>query len=422
MRVPDLLLSKKQQTSLHESSGRVNIWEGAISSGKTFTSLLRWLIFVAHAPYGGQLVVIGRTRDSIGRNVFAPLSDPALFGPLARFVKYTTGAPTATILGRTIYVIGASDAKAEKVLRGLTVAGCYVDEITVIPEEFFTQLLGRMRVDGAQLFGTTNPDNPAHWLKRRFLDRLAQLPDWRSWHFILDDNPALSQTYKDSVRREFTGMWFRRFVLGEWVAGEGAIYDMWDPTRHVVTWESLPDMHRVLACGVDYGTTNPTAALLLGLGIDRRLYFIDEWRYDPAHKTARWTDAQLSAGLRTWLRSQHEPRPSGRAPEFVVVDPAAASFKVQLDADGVTNLANADNDVAYGIATTASLLGSDRLRVADRCTGFITEVPGYSWDAKATEKGHDAPLKVSDHSLDGGRYAVATTEGLWRSELLPAAA
>ncbi len=417
-------LSAKQLDAVRNSTGTVNIYHGAIRSGKTIGSLIRWLLFVAVAPLGGQLVIIGRTRDSAWRNVIAPLQDPAITGAAAEHIVGNHGAPTVTILGRRVYVMGASDVKAELVLRGLTVAGAYVDEVTTIPEGFFTQLLGRMSVTGAKLFGTTNPDNPAHWLKRRFLDRLADLPHWRVWHFTMDDNPSLTAEYVAQKRAEFTGLWYRRFILGEWVAAEGAVYDMWEPQRHVIPWAQLPTMDRLLAVGVDYGTTNATAGVLLGLAHDPepRLYLVDEWRYDPATSTARLTDAQLSAGLRGWMGG--DLLPGGHRPhiEWVMVDPAAASFKVQLRADGLGNVADADNDVAYGIRTMASLLGSGDLLVSDRCEGFIREAPGYSWDPKATEKGEDKPIKTADHSLDAGRYAVATTESIWRPRLQLAAA
>jgi len=81
---------------------------------------------------------------------------------------------------------------------------------------------------------------------------------------------------------------------------------------------------------------------------------------------------------------------------------------------------DADNDVAYGIRTVASLLGTGDLVVSDRCHGFITEAPGYSWDPKYVEKGQDKPLKLADHSLDGGRYVVTTTESVWRPLLAAA--
>lgn len=405
-------LSAKQLASVRESTGRVNIWEGAIRSGKTIGSLLRFGIAVAIAPTTGEIVLIGRTRDAVWRNVIAPLQSVELFGELAAHVIGNHGAPTVNILGRRCHVLGAADAKAEKVIRGMTVALAYVDEVTTLPEEFFTQLLGRMSVPGAALFGTTNPDNPAHWLKKKFLDRLTVLPDWRRWHFTLDDNPALTQSYVASIKAEFTGLWYRRFIQGEWVAAEGAIYSMWDQDRHVVPADDVPPMARLCGVGVDYGTTNATAALLLGQDAIGGLWFVDEWRYDPSLTQQRLTDSQLSAQMRDWL-------PAGVP--YVCVDPAAASYKIQLHTDGVRGVTDADNDVAYGIRTVASLLGDENLRVSDACTGWLSEVTGYSWDPKATEKGQDKPLKVADHSLDAGRYAVATTEALWRPNLRAAA-
>lgn len=413
-------LGAKQTVFLRESTGDVNILDGSIRSGKTVASLLRWAIFMATAPRGGELIMVGRTRDSVWRNAIAPLQDPSITGPVAAAVVGNYGAPSVVIMGRRVYVMGASDVKAELVLRGLTVAGAYVDEVTTIPEGFFTQLLGRMSVAGAQLFGTTNPDNPAHWLKAKFLDRIADLPGWRSWQFTMDDNPGLSEAYKARKRAEFTGLWYRRFILGEWVAAEGAVYGMWDPVLHVVPWAELPPMERLLAVGVDYGTTNATSAILLGLAhVDNRpkLFLVDEWRHDPTLARVQLTDGQLSAAVRDWMGMPHQPGHSDPTIEWVMVDPSAASFKVQLHTDGLHRVADADNDVNYGIRTVATLLADHDLLVSDRCTGWINEAPGYSWDDKATEKGLDKPLKVADHSLDAGRYAVASTETIWRQHL-----
>jgi PBSX family phage terminase large subunit len=411
-------LSPKQLLSVRESTARINLWEGSVRSGKTIGSLLRWLLYVAGPAVPGELVVVSRTRDSAARNVFAPLMNPDLFGPAAQHVEYTPGAPSGTILGRKVWVLGSSDVRSENVLRGLTCSGAYVDEVTLLREDFFTQLLNRLW-QGAKLFGTTNPDSPAHWLRRRFLDRLHELPDWRTWKFYLDDNPALDEERKAAIRRENTGLYYRRNVLGEWVAAEGAVFSMWDPARHVVPWDSLPPMARMLACGVDYGTTNASTGLLLGLGVDRRLYLVDEWRYDPAqHGGQRQSDAILSQRLRGFLADRHLPGDDPEPPiEWVTVDPAAASFKVQLYNDGVPGLGDADNDVLYGIRMLASLLSTGLLLVSDRCRGLIVELPGYSWDDKASERGEDKPLKVADHSIDGARYAVATTEALWRGQL-----
>lgn len=407
----NLALSPRQIESCVHSDARVNLWEGSIRSGKTIASLLRWLRYVATAPRGGELVVAGRTRDAISRNVFGPLMDPSLFGPLAAMVRYTAGAPTATILGRRVHVIGTSDTSAAKVIQGLTVSGVYVDEASLVSESFWTMLIGRMSVPGAQLFATTNPDSPSHWLKRQVIDRAGEL-GYRIFRFRLDDNAWLTANnpeYVAQIKREYTGLWYRRYIDGEWVQAEGAVYDMWDPKRHVVDPAAVPTLERVLSLGVDYGTTNPTRGLLVGLA-ERQLWIVDEW----APSTGQ-TDARQSQLLRGWL-GVREPEPR-QHPEWVYVDPAAASFKMQLFHDGMTNVANAHNDVLAGIRTVSSLLGTDRLRVSAACEQLIEFLPGYGWDPKATLKGEDKPMKVDDHEVDALRYGVHSTRVLWRDSI-----
>jgi PBSX family phage terminase large subunit len=418
MPAPDLsgTLSPKQIASIAESTARINIWWGAIRSGKTIASLLRWLMYVATAPRGGELVIVGKTRETIERNVLGPLMDPALFGPLAKLVTHTTGSNQAIILGRVVHLIGANDAKAEGKLRGLTCAGAYVDEATLLPESFWNQLLGRCSVPGAQIFATTNPDSPAHWLRRNFILRADAL-NLRSWHFELADNPSLTDEFKTAIAAEFVGLWHRRFVLGHWVAAEGAIYDMWAEDRHVVS--TLPRLDRWIV-SVDYGTTNPFAAGLYGVGADQRLYLARSWRHDSKVARRQMTDAEYSAALRSWLDGIDREFPGAGDPDAIVVDPSAASFIAQLYRDGWHGLTKADNTVIDGIRDVASLLGAGLLQVHESCTGAIEEFPGYAWDPKATEAGEEKPIKAADHDLDQVRYAVRHMRRYWRHWLTSA--
>lgn len=405
-------LSPIHLRSVVESTARINIWQGSVRSGKTVSSLLRFLLAVAAAPTTGRILIFGKTRESIARNVFAVLMDPNLFGPLALLTTYNTGAATATILGREVDVIGANDAKAEPKVRGMTLCLAYGDELTTIPVEFFKQVLNRLSVKGAQLFGTTNPDSRNHWLRLEYLLREGEL-NLRSWHSTIDDNPHLDPEYVAALKVENTGLWYKRFILGEWCLAEGAIYEAWDDDKHIVN--ELPRIVRWPATGIDYGTVNPFAALALGVGEDGRLYLTDEYRWDSKAQRKQLTDAEYSKQLRKWhatgrdwLGGQHLD------PEWWAVDPSAASFKVQLFRDGVNRVMDANNDVLDGIRLVASLLATDRLRVHRRCAGWIEEAPGYSWDDKAAAEGEDKPIKLADHSLDAGRYAIASTQTLWR--------
>lgn len=408
-------LSPKQIRSIVQATARINVWSGAIRSGKTVCSLLAWLIYVASAPRGGQLVMIGRTTDTINRNLFAVLTDPAIMGDLAAEVHYTPGAPRAWILGREVHVIGAHNVLAESRLRGMTCAGAYVDEATLVPNGFWTQLLGRLSVEGARLFATTNPDNPAHWLRKDFILRTDKL-DLRHWHFTLHDNPFLPASVKAAYELEFVGLFYRRFVLGEWVAAEGAIYDAFDPDLHVV--DELPQILQWLSLGVDYGTTNPFAAVLLAVGVDRRLYAAAEYRYDARQAHRQKTDVEYSAELAAWLAGIPIPHTNpvlrGVRPRWTCVDPSAASMTVQLQRDRALTPTPARNDVLDGIRLVSSLIGRDKLRVHRSCKGLLDEIGGYSWDDEKAKKGEDAPIKVADHSMDALRYGIATPEAAWR--------
>ncbi|SOR80563.1 MULTISPECIES: phage terminase large subunit [Streptomyces] len=202
-----LPLPRKQIRSIVQAEARINAWEGSVRSGKTTAS------FVATAPTGGELVMVGRTRDTLYRYVIAPLMNPDLFGPLAKLIKYTNGAPIAYIMGRAVHVMGANDAKAEPKVRGMTCAGAYVDEATTLPKTFFDQLVARCSVKGAKIFTTTNPDNPAHWFRRDYLKRPAETR-LRAWHFTLDDNPFLDPEYVASLKSTYVGLFYRRNILG----------------------------------------------------------------------------------------------------------------------------------------------------------------------------------------------------------------
>lgn len=407
-------MSRKQIASYGRAyDARVAIFEGSIRAGKTFSWILLMLWKIATAGPVGAIVIIGKNRDSIYRNVFEPIEQIPVLASFSRFVHYRQGAPTAQIFGRTVHVVGANDAGSESRIRGMTIQKAFCDEVTVLDPNFFKQLLGRMSVDGAQLFGTTNPDGPAHWLRKEYLSKVPgtshydpateadkRLTDWVVVHFTMDDNPSLGEAYKASMRREYTGLWYSRFILGLWVSAEGAIYDMWDETKMVVPHGDLPDMVAYMSLGLDYGTTNPTAGVLLALGADDVLYAVDEWAPPKS------TDAHLADDLQRW----QDARPKA---EWTFVDPAAASFRLELFERDWDGLASATNDVLDGIRLVASLLATGRFKVSDRCARLLDELPGYRWDDKASAKGIDKPIKENDHFLDALRYAIASSYNEW---------
>lgn len=411
------VLSPKQLDAVVNSTARINVLHGAVSSGKTVASLLRFLHSVANAPDNALIFIVGRTLQTIERNVIDVLMQRhGPFGPFAGAVQHTRGANVATILGRTVYLVGANDVRAEGRIRGSTASVIYIDEGTLIPEAFFTMSLSRLRVPGAHLIVTTNADAPGHYLRKKFL--LNPALNLRQWQFGIDDNPALPAEHKADLKQEYTGLFYRRFILGEWRLAEGAVFDMFDTDRHVV--DHLPPIVAWIGCGVDYGTVNPFAAVVLGLGADGRLYAAAEWYYNSKVKLRQLTDHEYSERLRLWLATlpvpHSDPPLLGIRPQWMILDPSAASFRLQLHQDGVVSRLG-DNAVLPGLRTLASLFSTGRLKIHSSCTSLISELPGYSWDPEAARRGTDAPIKTEDHAIDALRYVVVTTEAIWRNRL-----
>ncbi|WP_413757202.1 PBSX family phage terminase large subunit [Streptomyces sp. MMBL 11-3] len=408
--------SPKQILSFYAANRRINLWEGAVSSGKTIASLWAWLTFVESASTSGELVMIGKTRDAVYRNALQPLMNYEIFEDLSLQVDYNPGAPTARIFGRLVHVIGANDVKSENKIRGMTCVGAYVDEATLLPETFWDMLRTRMRAPGARIFATTNPDSPTHWLREKFIDEPEVRRSMKVFSFELDDNIHLTADYVEETKRMYSGLFYRRFILGEWCAAEGAVFDMFDRSRHVV--DILPPITRWLSLGIDYGTSNPTHAVLLGMGSDGCLYAAADWRYDGRKAQRQITDLETSERLREWLGSVRPPgtRERGIRPGMVAVDPSAASFHAQLRRDGLAPRP-AHNKVLSGVRILMALFAADKLRVHSSCKELLKEIDGYVWDPKATERGEDAPLKQNDHGVDALRYAVKTTQHIWRPQI-----
>ena len=374
----------------HDRLKRINILEGSVRSGKTFSSLIMWALWLATRPVDGKYLMVGRTLTTLKRNCLEPLQ--ALLGE--DNMHMSIPAKRAEIFGRHVDLEGAANALSENKIRGVTLSGAYVDELTLVPEDFFTMLLSRLSTEGAKLFGTTNPDSPRHWLKVNFLDKPGL--DIYRIKFLLDDNTTLPPDYIENLKREYTGVFYRRFILGDWVAAEGAIYPMFDLSKHVSDKPPKLHMHWIAA---DIGHTNPTAFLRLAAGDDGRIWVIDEY-YHMADKSGAKSPKQYARDMQTFALK-------GPSPDAVIIDPAAEGFILQLREDAPSlRIKRADNTVLDGIQLVSSAIDAGVLMIHPRCKHLIDEIQGYAWDAKAQQRGEDKPVKTNDHACDALRYAL----------------
>lgn len=114
----------------------------------------------------------------------------------------------------------------------MTLAGVLFDEVALMPRSFVEQALARCSVEGATFWFSCNPEHPEHWFYKEWIQK-AEERRALYLHFTMQDNPALSPQVIRRYERMYTGRFYERFVLGEWTAPEGQIYDMFSAERHV---------------------------------------------------------------------------------------------------------------------------------------------------------------------------------------------
>jgi len=384
-----MVTSPKQNKSFCEATHRFNIWVGAVRSGKTHASLERFVEDLKNGPRGDAMI-IGVNRQSIQRNILMHL-----YRRLG-FPCPTEKAQRDILYARNVWFVGAPDVSAVSTIQGSTLALAYVDEATNIPEPFWKMLESRLSVPGAKLLATSNPEGPAHWLKKEYIDKTEL--DLKCWNFSLEDNPTLDEEFKKQLKASYSGMWYNRYILGEWALAHGAIYDCYDKDNEYENPFPSPNYYIV---GIDYGTTNATAAVLCAISPNKwpQIRVEAEYYYDSAKKGRSKTDQEFVRDIKDFIGCKNI--------SAIYIDPAAASLKIALRQADLPVL-DANNDVLLGIKICSKFIGGKNIVIQKGCTTLREHIQSYAWDPKAADRGEDKPIKKNDHILDALRYAVCS--------------
>lgn len=367
--------------------------DGAVRSGKTLCLGLSFVLWSMTRFQRQQFALCGKTTESVRRNLLSSVL-PVLEGlgftweeKLSRnWMKIRCGG-----VENTYFLFGGKDEGSAALIQGVTLAGVLLDEVALMPRSFVEQACARCSVEGSRMWFSCNPEGPEHWFYKEWIQK-SEERNALYLHFTMQDNPALSPQVIRRYTRNFSGSFYRRFVLGEWVAAEGRVYDFFDEN-----WvRPVPEGEMEQWCiSCDYGTVNPASFGLWGLR-DGVWYRVREYYYDSRLEGRQKTDGEYAEAL--------ERLAAGRPIQRVVVDPSAASFIELLRRKG-WRVEKADNDVLAGIRTTAELLRQGKLVICAPCTDAIREFSLYRWDEKAVG---DKVQKIHDHAMDDIRYFAAT--------------
>ena len=370
------------------------VCDGAVRSGKTMAMGLSFFLWACVSFENQRFGVCGKTISSLRRNVLSEIL-PRLEGLGATWKeKRTENLVIVRFLGREnrFYVFGGRDESSASLIQGITFAGILLDEVALMPRSFVEQACARCSVTGSRLWFNCNPAGPSHWFYQTWILE-AEKRNCLRLHFTMEDNPSLTPEIRQRYERLYTGVFYRRFILGQWAQAEGRVYDFFEPEM-VQPVPKGPFEKWYVSC--DYGTVNPTSMGLWGKcgGI---WYRVKEFYFSSRREQRQMTDEEYAGALKNLVGE--------RTLAGVIVDPSAASFMEVLRRKGWRVL-KADNDVLSGIRLTSDALKEGKIVICEGCADALREMDEYVWDLSSGNK--DRVKKEHDHAMDDMRYFVST--------------
>lgn len=379
------------------------IADGAIRSGKSVAMSLGFVVWAMSEFEACNFAMCGKTIGSFRRNVLFWLK------LMLRSRGYSVSEQRTENLvvvrrgniENYFYVFGGKDERSQDLIQGITLAGVFFDEVALMPESFVNQATGRCSVDGSKFWFNCNPGSPAHWFKTGWIDKRA---DKRLLylHFTMDDNLSLSEAVKERYRGMYTGVFFKRYILGEWKSADGVIYRQFadDPERFIL--DEVPADIIIGTMGLDFGGNGSAhAGCLVGITRGyRSIVILDEYYrkevIDPGtltddvcgfvqrsqaqcRATSIWCDSAettLIKGIRTEVFVRHIPVEVRNARKGEIID------RIRL---------------------CDMLMSQGRLFIMRRCRHTIAALSEAVWDSKSPTK---------DRRLDDGSTNIDSLDAL----------
>lgn len=387
------------------------ICDGAVRSGKTVSEALSFVLWSMSTFDGKNFALCGKTVGGLRRNVLGPLKqmlkstgyvieDARIEGCLC------IGAidkDTKKKVTNYYYIFGGKDESSQDLIQGITLAGVFFDEVALMPASFVNQATARCSVEGAKFWFSCNPNSPFHWFKKEWINKVTE-KKVLYLHFTMDDNPSLSEEVKNRYKALYTGVFYKRYILGLWVAADGIVYPMFDPDIHAIQLKRR--WTRIFVAG-DFGIQNATTFGIFGYYAPERRYHQIASYYHSGRDDGQKTTKEYADDLKQFLADNLV------MPEYVVLDPSAAPMMVELRKDpyfarhGI-DILPAKNRVDLGIQVVSFLLNERKFTLDPSCIKDIEEFTTYAWDSDKLDKGVEEVIKIDDHAMDKIRYAIMT--------------
>lgn len=389
------------------------IADGAIRSGKTVAMICGFFLWSLSTFEGENFILAGKTIGALKKNVIGPALQILRGWPGP--ITYVSSGDEARLEvgGNTYYLYDAHNERSQDRLQGLTAAGALADEVALFPQNFIEQMIGRCSVDGAKLWLNCNPESPAHYVKTELIDRAAEKRIYHL-HFLMDDNLALSPKRREMYHRMFSGVFYRRFILGEWALTDGLVYPQFADAPEVYTVDAPPPIQYAVI-GVDFGGSGSAHSFTLtgftpGMG---RVVVLDEWYHsnkkDGVLSPKQVEDAFVDFVRRAQQRYRVYEARCDSAEQTLIQGLTIAAARAGL---GIEVKNAVKGPIHDRIMFYNSLIAQGRFQICAGCINTIQAMEEAVYDAKKPLE----DIRLDDgttniDSLDSMEYATEPVQG-----------
>ena len=348
------------------------ILTGAVRAGKTVIDNYLFLLELKriaklaaknHDPHP-LYILAGYSSSSIYTNVIAELETQ--FGIELRTDKHGHyhyyGIDIVPAYTGSIRGLGA--------IRGATSYGAYINEASLADHGVFQEIIQRCSIPSARIICDTNPDIPTHWLKTDYIDNHDPAARIKSFSFTIDDNTFLSQDYVNSLKAATPkGMYYDRAILGQWVTGEGVVYDGFNAKTMLVNSENIPDDLNYYV-GVDWGFEHKNSIVLLG----------DDPVTDTTYLIREITNKHKLISELVAIAQDLQVEYGTRIPFYC--DSARPDNIREFQVNGINALL-ANKRILPGVECVTARINQDKFRVNKAgVKDFLPELYNYHWNVK----------------------------------------
>ena len=398
------------------SSNNYLIADGSIRSGKTIACIIGFLTWSQEMHSGESFILAGKTMGALKKNVIHPmLQILEAWGWPYTYVR-SGSEPHLEIGSNIYYLFGANTEASQDSLQGLTAAGAYADEAALFPKSFIDQMVGRCSVDGWKIWMNCNPAGPHHFIPEEYLEpEQARKKKVYHLHFTMDDNLSISAKRKEEYRNAWPhgSVFYKRFILGLWVAADGLIYQQFadNTADYTATGEWLDDnpiMYAVI--GVDFGGTKSAHSFTLTGFTNgfRQVVVLDEY-----YRKKRINPKQLQDDFIDFVRRAQEKYKvyeayCDSAEQTLIAGLESACIQAHVAIDIKNAIKGPIND---RIAFYNSLIAQGRWKVMQHCTHVVEAFEQAVYDDKKPNQDvrlDDGLMNVD--SLDSTEYSTESVQ------------